>query len=465
VGVGKTTILRAYLERKTPQKQKQKTIYIFNPVLSYHGLLTAIFRSLDLVPRHDDVTEMVNQLHEALIAEYQAGGTVVLAIDEAQNMPVETLENLRMLSNLETSTDKLIQIILLGQPELNDMLSQPALRQFQQRIALRATINPLTEEESRAFIQHRIARASISGSPLLFTKRALHLIARQAKGIPRRINILCDNALITGYGRQCNPIPVSVVKEIIRDMDVKEASSTPSYVGWAVGLGVAIALMAGMAFFFNSPFNFPSNAKTETLANKVEGRTSKMTTGSGITSSSGVSQTTQTQNSISSSENAQKFDNKTDATKLGVQHSEESPEIVATKATSQDHLASLPKEVNTGTEGDITQFTVKEEGDGSNYINGAIDTKSKSENSFELSSLNIKKKETIATPEGEATVVTRTVKEGENLSLIAGQVYGSQNPKYLEWVQQHNPQILDPHIILPGQQIVLPEYRKNKAPQ
>ncbi|MDH3772231.1 MAG: AAA family ATPase, partial [Nitrospirota bacterium] len=127
VGTGKTSILRAYLERKAPQKQK--TIYIFNPVLSFHELLIAIFRGLELVPRHDDVPEMVNQLHEALVAEFQAGGTVVLAIDEAQNMPVETLENLRMLSNLETSTDKLIQIILLGQPELDSLLKQSSLRQ------------------------------------------------------------------------------------------------------------------------------------------------------------------------------------------------------------------------------------------------------------------------------------------------------------------------------------------------
>jgi general secretion pathway protein A len=97
VGVGKTSILRAYLERKA--SQKQKTIYIFNPVLSFHELLISMFRSLELIPRHDNIPEMVNQLHEALIAEYQAGGTVVVAIDEAQNMPVETLENLRMLSN------------------------------------------------------------------------------------------------------------------------------------------------------------------------------------------------------------------------------------------------------------------------------------------------------------------------------------------------------------------------------
>ena len=116
----------------------------------------------------------------------------MLAIDEAQNMPVETLENLRMLSNLETSTDKLIQIILLGQPELSSLLSQPALRQFQQRIALWATICALTEEESRTFIEHRIARACTIGTPLLFaknevapvlfTKSALTLIARQAEG-------------------------------------------------------------------------------------------------------------------------------------------------------------------------------------------------------------------------------------------------------------------------------------------
>ena len=170
VGVGKTSILRAYLERKA--SQKQKTIYIFNPVLSFHELLISMFRSLDLTPRQDNVPEMVNQLHEALIAEYQAGGTVVVAIDEAQNMPVETLENLRMFSNLETSTDKLIQIILLGQPELDNLLHQAALRQLKQRIVLWAYISPLTREESQSFIEHRIARACTTGPYfIIFRKR------------------------------------------------------------------------------------------------------------------------------------------------------------------------------------------------------------------------------------------------------------------------------------------------------
>ncbi|MBA3612543.1 MAG: AAA family ATPase, partial [Nitrospirales bacterium] len=121
VGVGKTTIIRAYLEKTSDRKQK--TVYILNPVLSFHGLLTDIFRSLDLTPSHDDSAEMVNQLQEALIQEFRSDSTVVLVIDEAQNMPVKTLEQLRLLSNLETSTDKLLQIVLIGQPELTTLLN------------------------------------------------------------------------------------------------------------------------------------------------------------------------------------------------------------------------------------------------------------------------------------------------------------------------------------------------------
>ena len=120
VGVGKTTILRAYLEKTRPQKGK--TIYIFHSNVSFPLLLKTILQGLGLTPVSETPSEMLKQLHEALIEEYRSGGTVVLLIDEAQNMPIRTLENLRMLSNLESSTDKLIQTVLIGQPELEDRL-------------------------------------------------------------------------------------------------------------------------------------------------------------------------------------------------------------------------------------------------------------------------------------------------------------------------------------------------------
>ena len=142
---------------------------------------------------------------------------MVLIIDEAQNMPVDTLERLRMLSNLETSKDKLLQIILVGQPEFEDKLNLPELRQIRQRVAIRCRIDPLSTEESFAYIQHRLMRASSFHNPV-FTGGALKRIVKEADGIPRVINVLCDNALVTAFGYQRKPVDEKIVKEVIKDI-------------------------------------------------------------------------------------------------------------------------------------------------------------------------------------------------------------------------------------------------------
>jgi len=481
VGTGKTSILRAYLERKAPQKQK--TIYIFNPALSFHDLLIAIFRGLELVPRHDDVTEMVNQLHETLVAEYQAGGTVVLAIDEAQNMPVETLENLRMLSNLETSTDKLIQIILLGQPELDTLLKQPSLRQFQQRIALWANISHLTENESRAYIEHRIARASTTGTsllynksadtPSLFTNGALNLIVREAQGIPRRINVLCDNALITGYGRQCKPIPVSVAREIIRDFGANKVSITPSYVKWAVGLGVIIVFILGMILFFDSSL-LNRIVEIQQTVNQVDGPASGMSASSKVELSTGVSQPTLRQNGVSPAENRPISDMARDDTRRGhqrepsktvsgIQPSVGFPGVATAESSSNEPPVSFPRQGISKSEYDGIGTSAVQEAERSVQRGGAIDRQSDKSADKVHEGRSVLQKRATRSMSGRNSTVLRAVKEGENLSQIAMETYGSEHVKYLEWVKQHNPQIINPDFILPGQNVVLPEYRKNEA--
>lgn len=219
VGVGKTTILRSYLE--DVDRSNLKIIYIFNCNVSFQGLLKTIHQELGIIVPTDDVYEMVNQLHQALIEEYKKGMTVVLIIDEAQNMPVETLENIRMLSNLETSTDKLIQIVFSGQPEFEQILERKELRQLKQRIAVKATILPLTPEESRAYILHRLTKASAENSTL-FTDGALRKIIKEAHGIPRLINIFCENAFITALGYRKGRITSSIAKEVISDFSGKK---------------------------------------------------------------------------------------------------------------------------------------------------------------------------------------------------------------------------------------------------
>ncbi|MGA7878891.1 MAG: AAA family ATPase [Desulfoferrobacter sp.] len=222
VGVGKTTVVRAYLDTvDLTQEKEQKIVYIFNPNLSFNALLGTIFRELGLNPSGHDDFEMVNELHQNLIEEYKLGHKVVLIIDEAQNMPVETLEDLRMLSNLETSKDKLIQILLTGQPELESMLKRHELRQFRQRIAIYAKIYPLTVKESLDYIRYRLERVAAEHPPI-FTKSALNLIVKKAGGIPRTINILCDNALITTFGYQKQKIDLKVVREVIADFQGKK---------------------------------------------------------------------------------------------------------------------------------------------------------------------------------------------------------------------------------------------------
>jgi general secretion pathway protein A len=237
VGVGKTTILRSYLERVA--KQNTKVIYIFNANVSFRNLLRTIYKELGLHAKTDNVVEMLNDLYQVFMDEYKQGNTVLLIVDEAQNMPVETLENLRMLSNLETSKDKLLQIVLIGQYEFEEILNLYELRQLKQRIVIRSTIVPFTEKESMAYIKHRLTKVASNGSPV-FTRGALKRIVKEAQGIPRYLNILCDNALITGFGYKRKPVNTKIVKEVIADFHGEEK---PSLLKWIVPAAVFLFIV------------------------------------------------------------------------------------------------------------------------------------------------------------------------------------------------------------------------------
>ena len=244
VGVGKTTILRSYLEGVA--KQKTKIIYIFNANVSFKSLLKMIYKELGLITKTDDVAEMLSHLYDILMEEYKQGNTVLLIIDEAQNMPIETLENIRMLSNLETSKEKLIQIVLVGQPEFEKILNLHELRQLKQRIAIHSTIIPFTKKESMTYIKHRLAKAAANESPI-FSKGALKRIVKEAAGIPRNLNILCDNALITGFGYKMKPVNTKVVEEVLVDFRGKEK---PSLLKWAVAPAALLLFIAGLSLIY-----------------------------------------------------------------------------------------------------------------------------------------------------------------------------------------------------------------------
>ena len=244
VGVGKTTLLRSYLEEV--DRKPLKIVYIFNSNVSFRGLLKTVHQELGLTAEADDAYEMVNRLHRWLIDEYKKGNNVVLIIDEAQNMPTETLENLRMLSNLETSKDKLMQIVLVGQPELEHKLNQKELRQLRQRIAVKATISPLTKEECMKYVRHRLSKVATKEAPV-FTTEAMKQIVRKSQGVPRVINILCDNSLITGFGYQKRRIGSRIVKEVVADF---EGRRRPGFWRWGLAVFVLLLLLAGIFWMY-----------------------------------------------------------------------------------------------------------------------------------------------------------------------------------------------------------------------
>ncbi|OGP95742.1 MAG: hypothetical protein A2157_00380 [Deltaproteobacteria bacterium RBG_16_47_11] len=263
VGVGKTTILRSYLEGVA--KQKTKVIYIFNANVSFKNLLKTIYKELGLNAKTGDIVEMLNDLYQILMEEYKQGNTVLLIVDEAQNMPIETLENLRMLSNLETSKDKLLQIVLIGQYEFEEILNLHELRQLKQRIVIRSTIIPFTEKESMDYIRHRLDKAAVNASPV-FTKGALKRIVKEAKGIPRYLNILCDNALITGFGYKIRPVTAKIVDEVITDYNGEEE---PSVLRWVIPSAALLLFIVLLLFFISNQGLILSRA--ENILSRVKG--------------------------------------------------------------------------------------------------------------------------------------------------------------------------------------------------
>ena len=208
VGTGKTTLLRTLLGQLG--EDKYRTALIFNPCISGIELLRSINHEYGIRSDYDNVSDLLSTLNQFLLAENGQGHTVVLVIDEAQNLQPEVLEHIRLISNLETENDKLIQIILAGQPELKALLKKSELRQLNQRIAVRYTLKPMTREETGRYIRHRTDRASETGGEF-FSSNAILPIHLYTGGNPRMINILCDRALLVAYSNEQRVITASTV--------------------------------------------------------------------------------------------------------------------------------------------------------------------------------------------------------------------------------------------------------------
>lgn len=215
VGTGKTLLCRALLDQLD---DSVSTALVFNSYLGQRELLQAICRDFGLPADIDTRAELVERLNAYLLSQFSIGRNAVVVIDEAQNLEPPVLEQLRLLSNLETASGKLLQIVLVGQPELRDKLSLPGMRQLNQRIAVRYHLQALRRDDSSRYVMHRLQVAG-ADSGIRFTPRAMRLIYRYSGGLPRRLNLLCDRALLTAFVRETRRVDGAIVRRSARDLD------------------------------------------------------------------------------------------------------------------------------------------------------------------------------------------------------------------------------------------------------
>src|SRR5689334_1433854 len=259
IGTGKTTLLRTLLERLD---RDTHVAYVHNSALGIEGLLEYILHDWGVKSVAATHAQRLFELNDFLIDQHRQGLSPVLVIDEAQNLSVETLEAVRLLSNFETTNQKLMQILLVGQPELRDKLNLPELRQLKQRIGLRCHIGPLSPEETRLYIRHRLRIAGASDLGL-FSDGAIQKIAEYSGGTPRVINIVCDHCLLSAFADSKRRIDAGVVQEAIEYLEEGERPEwkrrrrerlVPSPAAlWAARGGVAVlVLLLAMLLVFTA---------------------------------------------------------------------------------------------------------------------------------------------------------------------------------------------------------------------
>jgi general secretion pathway protein A len=214
VGTGKTTLLNRLLSWL--RRQRVPTAYVFNPRLDSSQFLDYMMADFGLNIDTRQKGQMLIGLNKWLLERYLVGGTAVLIVDEAQNLSAEVLEEIRLLTNLETSTDKLLQIVLAGQPELEAKLERPELRQLRQRVTLRCKTQTLTMEETQEYIAARLRIGGANGRPV-FTPEAIEAVYTYSQGIPRVINLICENGLIGAFALQQRPVTLETIQEVARD--------------------------------------------------------------------------------------------------------------------------------------------------------------------------------------------------------------------------------------------------------
>jgi general secretion pathway protein A len=235
IGTGKTTLCRAVLEQLD---RKTFTALVLNPFLAEEDLLRLILQDFGVVSREEmrrgrlagvSKQELIETLNDFLLSLLPLRAAAVLIIDEAQNLPRQVLEQIRILSNLETDKDKLLQIVLVGQLNLRDVLRSPDLRQLDQRVSIRYSLRPLTAEETASYVAHRLTIAG-GGSIVSFSPKALQAVHRCTGGIPRLINLVCDRALLGAYSERAQRVTPEMVRRGAGSLDL--SVPRPSMMNW-----------------------------------------------------------------------------------------------------------------------------------------------------------------------------------------------------------------------------------------
>lgn len=252
VGLGKTTVIRAFLDRF--DRERLLPIYVFHPLLSFDDLLELLSDELGLTLESGISSfNRLRAIQRELIHLYEEKRQVVLVIDEAQRLPEDTLENLRLLTNLETSDAKLLQIVLVGQPELEEILAQGHLRQLEQRIVLKARLDSLTPEESLRYMRHRLTLAGADDPEKIMSAATLRAIVDLTQGVPRRMNILANRALIDAFGANEKPVTAARVRRVAAS-NAKERPAARPKRSWGMAMGIVLAFVVctGLALFWET---------------------------------------------------------------------------------------------------------------------------------------------------------------------------------------------------------------------
>jgi general secretion pathway protein A len=426
VGAGKTTILRAYLDQV--KREEVECVYLFDPNLSFRDLLQMLLRELGHDAAERDSKWMLDWLQWSLAQRFRAKRNVALIIDEAQNMPVETLEQLRMLSNLETAKGRLLQIVLVGRPELDKTLDLHSLRQLKQRIAVRAVIQPLTREQSRGYLRHRIEKAGGSLDET-FTPAAVKALIKYGKGIPRTLNIIARNALIAGAGAQRRPVPARIVHGVVADL---EGRRYRPWLKWALGAGVLLACSTAVVLALVRPG----------IQHSERSREARLTAPAvPVSPPSPKAQATP----------AKKSENAVAPTASTEQAASEKPAPVEEQAApSVPHVAAGPSpkisdQVTPSQETPLRENKASEE---------AAEQKP------------AKTPPAQPAPEPDADILTtRVVKRGDCLTKLIREVYGAATDELVQAVLRRNPRIKNPDVVVLGETLIFPVIDKAHLPR